>query len=374
MGDGTRVVHAGLPPPAQGKPFLPGPTFAAPFHLRGAPDGASYAYGRYGNPTLTAFEDALTELEGGPAVAFASGMAAVSAVLLAGGLRSGDVLVIPSDGYPGVRTLATDHLGPRGVEIRSVPTEDDAIRSALPGATLVWLETPSNPGLDTCDIAAVADAAHAEGALVAVDNTLATPLGQRPLELGADLSVAADTKGLTGHGDLLMGHVAAAERGRAAEILEWRTQTGAVPAPFETWLAHRSLATLQVRLERQCATALEVARLLCTRPEVRDVRHPGLPGDRAHAIAARQMTHFGMVVSFTVAGQAEADAFLGACELVAEATSFGGVHSSAERRARWAGNDVPLGLIRLSVGLEDSEDLRADITRALDSLGPASAP
>jgi cystathionine gamma-lyase len=215
-------------------------------------------------------------------------------------------------------------------------------------------------------VAAVCEAAHAAGALVAVDNTLATPLGQRPLELGADFSVSSDSKHSTGHSDLILGHVAVSDPGLAAELHEWRRGTGAVPGPFEVWLAHRSLATLDVRLERQGATALALASLLAERPDVRGVRYPGRPGDPAHELAARQMSRFGSVVGFDLGTRERADRFLAGCELVAESTSFGGVHSSAERRARWSGNEVAEGFIRFSVGCEDAEDLLEDVRRALD--------
>jgi cystathionine gamma-lyase len=360
-GDGTRAVHAGVPAPRQGEPPVPGPTFAAYYHLEGDPEGVPYVYGRYGNPTWTLFEQALAELEGGPAVSFASGMAATCAVLLPL-LRSGDVLVIPADGYPAVRTLAHGQLAECGVEVREyrageeVPTE---------GAKLVWLETPSNPGLEVTDVGAVVR--RSGGALVAVDNTLATPLGQRPLELGADFSVVSDSKHLTGHGDLILGHVAARDPARAAALAEWRTATGAVPGPFEAWLAHRSIATLELRLERQCATAQALAERLLFRSDVDSVRYPGLPEDPAHELAATQMTRFGTIVSFTLADRARAERFLAACRLVAQGTSFGGVRSSAERRARWGGNDVPEGFIRFSVGCETPEDLLADVEQALDA-------
>lgn len=366
-GEGTRVVRAGLPDPVPGAPLLPGPTFAAPYHLPGDPAAAPYDYGRYDNPTWSAYERALGELEGGEAVVFASGMAAVAAVLLPS-LRAGDVVVAPSDGYAVVRDFADAELSKRGVEVRLVPTTE--AHDALDAAAVVWLETPTNPGLDVCDVQAIAGAARAAGALVAVDNTTATPLGQRPLELGADLSVASDSKGLTGHGDLIMGHVAAREPRLAARVRAWRDRTGAVPGPLETWLAHRSLATLEVRLERQCASALALSELLAARRDVGSVRYPGRPGDPAHNVAARQMRRFGAVVSFELEGADRAERFLRACELVYQATSFGGVHTTAERRARWGYGDAPEGLIRLSVGLEDADDLLADVAGALDATRP----
>jgi cystathionine gamma-lyase len=360
-GAGTRAVHAGVPPPRQGAPPVPGPTFASYYHLEGDPESAPYVYGRYGNPTWTLLEDALAELEGGPAVSFASGMAAVAAVLLPL-LRAGDVLVIPSDGYPAVRTLAEGQLAECGVEVRTYRAGEEV---PVEGARVVWLETPSNPGLEVTDIATVAR--RAGEALVAVDNTLATPLGQRPLELGADYSIASDSKHLTGHGDLILGHVAARDPAKAAALVEWRTATGAVPGPFEAWLAHRSIATLELRLERQCATAQALAERLLFRGDVDSVRYPGLTGDPAHELAARQMHNHGTVVSFTLSSREHAERFLAACRLVAQGTSFGGVRSSAERRARWGGNDVPPGFIRFSVGCETPEDLLADVEQALDA-------
>jgi cystathionine gamma-lyase len=359
-GDGTRVIHAGLPPGRQHEPLLPGPQFASVYHLSGDPTGHPLEYGRYGNPTWSRWEAALGDLERGQAVSFASGMAAVAAVLMPR-LSDGDVLLLPEDGYPSVRDLAASRPG---VELRTFPVS--AFPSSLEGVTFVWLESPSNPGLDVCDIEAACAAAHEVGALVAVDNTLATPLGQRPLELGADFSVASDSKHATGHSDLILGHVAVRDSALAAELEGWRRMTGAVPGPFEAWLAHRSLSTLDVRLERQCATALALAELLAARGDVDDVRYPGLSGDASHPLATRQMTRFGSVVVFDVGSRARAERFLAECALVAEATSFGGVHSAAERRARWSGNAVPEGFIRFSVGCETPEDLLADVERALD--------
>ena len=364
----TRVVHAGLPAAEQGTPFLAGPVLAAPFHLSGASDASRYGYGRYANPTWTAYERALGELEGGEAVLFSSGMAAAAAVLVPA-LQPGDVVVVPGDGYPGVTAIATDQLRPRGVEVRVVPSDEAAVRAALPGASLVWVETPANPGLAVLDVAALADAAHAAGAVLAVDNTLATPLLQRPLELGADLSVASASKLLTGHSDLLLGYTATADAARAERLRTWRGLTGAIAGPLETWLAHRSLATLDVRHARQCANALVLARALHERADVRDVHYPGLPAHPAHALATRSFggARYGQVVCFDLETEQRAQAFLRACRLVAEATSFGGVHSSAERRLRWGIDDVSPGFVRLSAGIEDPGDLVADVSAALDA-------
>jgi cystathionine gamma-lyase len=355
-GDGTRVVRAGLPDPSQGEPFLPGPTFAAPFHLRGDPAEADYVYGRYGNPTWTRYEEALGELEGGEVVLYSSGMAAAAAVLLTT-LRPGSTLVLPADCYMHVRRMAQGHLAERGVGIELVPTVD--LRPPVE-ADLLWLETPSNPGLDVCDVEALA-----AGPLTAVDNTSATPLGQRPLELGADFSVVSATKHLSGHADLLLGYVAVRDPARAEALREWRSNSGAIAGPFEAWLAHRSLGTLELRLERQCANAQALAELLAARGEARSVRYPGLPGDPGHEVAARQMRRFGTVVSFELETRERAERFLDAAALVTEATSFGGLLTSAERRGRWGGDDVPEGFVRLSAGCENTADLLEDVGRAL---------
>ena len=371
MRDATRVLRAALPAPSQGEPFLPGPAFVGPYHLSGDPASSAYTYGRYHNPTWTLYEQALGELEGGPVVAFASGMAAVSAVM-GSVLRPGDLILMPSDGYYTARMLAEGYFAEMGIDVRTVPTAGNFPAKVLDGVKLLWLESPSNPGLDVCDIATIAAAAHAQGGLVAVDNTTATVLGQCPLALGADFSVASDTKALTGHGDLVLGHVAVREPQWGERLLSWRTQVGAIPGPMEVWLAHRSLATLDLRLERMCANARTIAEFLAGRPEVRGLRYPGLPGDPAHEVASRQMSRYGPIVSFELVDRLAAERFLGGCKLVLQATSFGGVYTTAERRARWGGDMVPEGFIRLSAGCEDPEDLVDDLSEALAAV--ASLP
>ena len=285
-------------------------------------------------------------------LSFASGMAAISAALLAL-VGPDDVVVVPSDGYYQLREVVRTVLLPAGVEVRSVPTQADALREAIPGASYVWIETPSNPGLDVVDLAEVAGWCQAADARLLVDNTLLTPYLQRPLELGADLVVASATKALSGHSDVLMGYVAAPTAEALAPLLAWRTLHGAVPGPFEAWLAHRSLATLGVRMERQSATAGALVSLLREHPAVGDVRYPGRGG----------------VLCFTLASEAAAEAFLAGAALVADATSFGGVHASAERRARWGTDDVAPGFLRFSCGIEDTADLVADVAQALDAVG-----
>lgn len=367
-GEGTRAVRAGLPEPVRNEPTLPGPAFAAHFHLPGEV-GGPYTYGRDENPTWTLLERAIGELEapgqdGLQTLVFASGMAAISSVLFSQ-LRAGDTVVLPNDGYQ-VLPLVRAQLEAYGIEVRTAPTGGDAQLEVLDGAKLLWIETPSNPGLDVCDIRRLVEAAHARGALVAVDNTLATPLGQRPLELGADFSVASGTKQLTGHGDVLLGYVTGRDGEAMTAVRRWRKIVGAIPGPMEAWLAHRSIATLQLRVDRQNATALVLAEALKGRPDVTGLRYPGLPDDPSHKIASQQMRRYGCVVSFTLPSRERAERFLDALRLVDDATSFGGVRSTAERRGRWGGDAVPDGFVRFSVGAEDPEDLVADVLRALD--------
>ena len=364
MHDATRVVRAGVPEPAQGDPFLPGPVFAAPYHAAGDPATSPYTYGRFHNPTWALYEKALGVLEGGEALVFASGMAATVAVL-GTVLKPGDAVVLPADAYYTTRVLAQGWFAQAGVQVRMAPTAGGSQGDCLDGAKLLWLESPSNPGLDVCDIAALAAKARERGTLVVVDNTTATVLGQRPLALGADFSLASDTKALTGHGDLILGHVAVRDPAWTQTLRTWRTQFGAVPGPMEVWLAHRSLATLHLRLDRMSSNALAVARFLAGRREVPRVRYPGLPDHPAHAVASRQMTFFGPVVSFELASAAAAERFLSRCRLVAQATSFGGLHTTAERRARWGGDTIAEGFIRMSVGIEHADDVIEDLAQAL---------
>jgi cystathionine gamma-lyase len=263
------------------------------------------------------------------------------------------------------RVLGRDVLTERGVEVREVPTVGP-YDEVLDGARLVLLETPANPGLDVCDLTTVIPAARAAGALVAVDNTTATPLGQRPLDFGADFSVSSDTKAMTGHGDLLLGHVAVRDPELQRRLRTWRTRTGGLPGPFETWLAHRSLGTVDLRLARQAENALALAAVLDAHPAVSGLRYPGRPGDPAYPVASRQMRRFGGVLSFTLPSAAAVDRFVAASALVVAATSFGGLHTTADRRAQWGGDEVAEGFVRLSAGCEDTVDLVADVTAALD--------
>lgn len=347
-GPSTRSVRAGLPPARQGEPFLPGPVLASAYHLAGDDVHAAHGYLREGNPTWEAYERALGELEGGEVVVFASGMAAAAAVLLT--LEPGQAVVVPADGYYPVRGLAETHLRPRGVEVRFARNEQRALQEAAVGAAMVLAESPSNPGLELVDVAGLR--AAAPQATLVVDNTVATPLALRPLDHGATLTLASATKALSGHSDLLLGYVASRDPGWIERLRAWRTAAGAIPGPWETWLAHRSLATLGLRVARQSANAEALAEMLRTRREVTDVRWPGV----------------GAVVCFTLPDAAAVARFFAAAPTIVEATSFGGVHTTAERRARWGGDDVAPGFVRLSCGVEDTEDLLAEVAGGLAAV------
>lgn len=371
-GDGTRSVRAGELPAVPGAPLRPSPVFAAPFHLADQPPraGGADAYARTEQPTLRNFEAAVGELDRGRCLSFATGMAALTAVVMACA-GAGDRVLLPADGYYTTRLLAAEELSRFGVEVGYVATLDIervAAEGGLDGVRLVLLETPSNPQLDVCDIAAVARAARASGAVVAVDNTTATPLGQRPLELGAHLTVASDTKALTGHSDLLLGHVSTADDELFARLQSWRNHSGSTPGPFEAWLGHRSMSTLDLRLARQGANAAEVAEVLAASPVVRGVRWPWRPEDPSFALASRQMLRPNGVVSAELADEAAVGRFLAASRLWTAATSFGGVHSTVDRRAQWGGDAVTPGFVRFSCGIEDTDDLVADLSAALDAL------
>lgn len=358
------ILRAGHKPTTEPGAFTAGPQFSATYATPGDPAQHALQYGRFHNPTWTAWEEALAVLEGGPAIAYASGMAAVSAVFGVT-LKPGDVVVLPSDSYYTTRVLASSWLEGIGVQVRLAPTRHNAQASLLDGARLLWLETPTNPQLDVCDIHMLTAMAHEKGVLVAVDNTTATPYLQQPLALGADYVVSSDTKALTGHSDLVLGHVAATDVDRATSLRTWRTQHGAIPGPMEVWLAHRSLATLALRVTHQSSSALQLARFLTTQSAVEAVHYPGLSEHPGHGIAARQMQAFGSVVSFDLATRSRAERFFRSLTLVREATSFGGVHSTAERRARWGGDAISEGFIRFSVGCEAIDDILNDVGAAL---------
>src|SRR5688572_12667223 len=313
----TAILHAGYRGPELEGPSLDGPQFSSTYTARGDPARHSLTYGRFQNPTWTAWETALGVLEGGHSVAFASGMAAMSAIF-GTTLEPGDAVVLPSDCYYTTRLLASNWLERIGVDVRLAPTRDNAQADRLQGAKLLLIETPTNPQLDVCNIRVLVDAAKVEGVQVVVDNTTATAYLQRPLALGADFVVASDTKALTGHSDLVLGHVSTTHSEHAAALRSWRTQHGAIPGPMEVWLAHRSLATLPLRLTRQCASAQRVASFLVGRKDVAAVLYPGLRGHPGHEIAQKQMQAFGSIVSFDLETREKAERFLAALTLIRE--------------------------------------------------------
>jgi cystathionine gamma-lyase len=382
MRESTRIIRSTLTPVVAGEPLHAGPVFAGLFHTPGDISQTAYTYGRTHNPTWTELESTIAQIESGrlangedyaaSALVFASGIAAIAAVFGAV-LRPGDVVVMPTNSYYTARKLMQEYFVEMGVVVRSAPTANDAQGELLEGARLLWLETPSNPTMEVCDIAALCARAHRSGTLVAVDNSTPTALGQKPLALGADFSVASDTKSMTGHSDMLLGHVAMradTPEGVALRqrIHRWRTLTGGVVGPMEAWLALRSIATLPLRLERSCENAMRIAEFLTTRAEVGSVLYPGLATAPGHAVAARQMRLFGPVLGFTLADKAAAETFLTTSKLVTDATSFGGISTTAERRVKWGGDDVSEGFIRMSAGCEAIEDLIEDIGLALDAV------
>jgi cystathionine gamma-lyase len=346
---------------AQGGPIAAPIVMSSAYHLPQVQAGGHF-YTRAGNPTWDAVEAQLTLLEDAPALAFPSGMAAISAALMAC-VQGGGRLVLPSDGYYVTRVFADNFLRPLGVSVTYLPAKDYALAN-FAGAGVVYIETPTNPVLDMIDIPAVAARARALGAKVIVDNTTMTPLLQRPLDLGADLVVAADTKAPAGHGDVLFGHVAGRDAALMTRVSDWRRMSGAIPSPFDAWLVHRGLETLEVRLTRMCANAGAIAQRLQGHKALVSLRYLGLPEDPDYALAARQMAGFGFLVGMTFADETAAERFLSRCPMIQQATSFGGVHTSGERRARW-GDSVPLGFVRLSVGIEPLGPLWAAIAAAL---------
>jgi Cystathionine beta-lyases/cystathionine gamma-synthases len=364
-GDSTRAVLAAAADHIPGTPMLQGPVLAAPYQL-GSDEAEVDTYGRASNPGWRDLERALAELEGAAeAIVVGSGMSAATVALRAL-LSSGDTVVVPADGYYQVRAYARERLAPFGVRVVEARA-DGMIEAAARGATVVFAETPANPSLDVVDLRALSSACTAGGALLVVDNTTPTPLGQQPLALGADLVVASGTKALTGHSDLLMGYLATGSADLADRLRRERLLSGAVLGPFEAWLALRSLGSAGLRYERQCATALALAEALRDHSAVSNVRYPGLPGDPAHVVSKRQMRRFGGLVGFELPSVEAFHRFVAASDLVRNATSFGGLHTTVDRRARW-GDPVPPGFTRLSCGIEDTTDVVADVVRALATL------
>jgi len=360
----ARMLHLASKTTPVNEAFTPPIVNTTMYALPGDPGGA-YQYARWGNPTWTALEAALAALEEAETITFPSGMAAIASIF-ASVLKPGDRVLLPSDGYYTTRICADKYLAPIGVHVDTCATAQLGAHP-LAGYRLVLIETPSNPALDLADIHAASQRAHALGAIVTVDNTTMTPLGQRPLDLGADIVVGADTKALNGHSDVLFGHVSSRNAELIAGVRDWRRIVGAIPGPFEAWLVHRGLETLEVRFTRMCQSAHTLAQRFAEQHKVIAVSYPGLPSHPAHALARVQMTSFGALVGVTLADKDAAERFINACPFIRPATSFGGVHTSAERRARW-GDQVAEGFIRLSVGCEPTEVLWTEVERALMAL------
>jgi len=333
--------------------------------------GAGREYSRDGGtPTWEALETIVGGLEGGQALAFSSGMAAVAAVF--DQLSDGAQMVLPDDCYQGVVALARAGAEKRRWQVLRVPVEDTAgWLAAAPEADLLWLESPSNPLLKIADVAAICAAPRKTGSILAVDNTFATPLNQRPLKLGADISMHSATKFIGGHSDLLAGMLVARNPALFAALRKTRSLGGATPGTLEAWLAARGVRTLALRFERAQENAVRLAQWLEQQPRVEVVRYPGLASHPGHARAVAQLDGFGSMIAFDVSGgAAAADAVCRGLHLIRHASSLGAVESTMERRASNAGQEhLPPGLLRLSVGIESFEDLRADLDQALQRAG-----
>jgi len=364
----ARLIHAGTER-SLGAPLAPPLLPTSTYVSWGEPDPAR-GYGRGANPGWTAVEEALAAIEGPGtvAVSFASGQAASMALMLA--LSHGRrTIVLPRDGYYNTRELAA-RLRPHGAEPVAVDLLDlAAVERALgQGPAVLWAETPTNPLLRVADLARLGELAAASGAPYVVDNTVATGLLQKPLEFGALVSMYSLTKSVSGHSDVLGGALVTRDEALAGELRAWRTSGGGIPGPFESWLVLRGIKTLPLRIERQSSNALAIAEFLAGHPRVTAVHYPGVNPATLEVARLQMAGGFGPLLSFEIAGTAaDADKVVTASRLVVPATSFGGVESNWERRARWAAETAPDTLIRLSAGIEPAADLIADIGEALEA-------
>lgn len=380
------VVHGGRPPVAPGSPVSPPVWMTSTYHQDG-----ELSYGRDGNRSWEDFEEVLGALEGGNCLLFASGMAAIAGVLEC--LPVPGRVVVAGDAYSGTRRFLTDVAGRGRLQFRAVDVTDTAEvlqacadaasdsggvgEPVLGGRGLLWLESPTNPLLAIADLEALCAGAHRFGMDVAVDNTFATPLLQRPLDLGADVVVHSATKAISGHSDVILGAVVTRRHDALSMLTTRRSLHGAIAGPWEAWLGLRGMRTLAVRLEQAQHNAAVIAVRLVGHPEVRRVLYPGLAGHPGHDLAARQMSGFGTMLAFEVGPEGSHDAsavaavaeeVVGRVRLLTAATSLGGVETLLERRGRWQGEGhLPPGLIRLSVGIEDVEDIWADLHQALSA-------
>ena len=369
----TLAVTAGRPARDPGAPVNPAVVLSSTYLSAGEPQPGDPLYTRYDAPTWHPFEEALGALEASPlpALVFGSGMAAVAATLAL--VPRGGRVVLPRHAYQVTLVLTADLAERSGLQVQTVDIADtDATLAATQGAAMLWVESPTNPMLEVADLPALVAGAHAAGALVAVDNTFATPLGQQPLVHGADVVVHSVTKYLAGHSDVVLGAAVTGDPDLRARLAAYRTTHGAIAGPWEVWLALRGLRTLALRVERSQRSAGVLAARLAEHPAVAEVRYPGLPTDPGHERASRLLRGFGSIIGLRPqGGRAAADAVVDAVRLWVPATSLGGVESMLERRRRFATESptVPEDLLRLSVGIEDVEDLWRDLERALTSLG-----
>jgi cystathionine gamma-synthase len=358
----TVVVHAGRPERVPNAPVGESPVFSSTYVA-----GGDRGYGRFGNDSWSALEETLGQLEGGRGLTFASGMAAVAAIVDL--VPVGGRVIAPQHAYSGVLALLDQQAESGRLTVVRVNVADtDAVIEAIDGADLLWIESPTNPAMEVADIPVLAAAGHSAEAIVVVDNTFATPLLQQPISLGADIVMHSATKFIAGHSDVILGAVVTAddELWNAVELR--RRSLGAIPGPMEAWLALRGLRTLALRLERAQSNAAFLAQRLLEHPQVSRVRYPGLAGDPGHKRAEAQMSGFGAILSIELGGDAEAAQRV--CEgtrLWVHATSLGGVESMLERRRRWPIEvpTIPDDLIRLAVGIEHPADLWADLEQAL---------
>jgi len=367
----TLAVTAGRPAKAPHAPFSVPVVFASTYVGSADTSDASVNYGRDGNPTWLALEEAIGALEGGRAMTFASGMAASHAVLEL--IEPGAVVVLPRHCYQGLSGAAEERAVRYGWTLRRVDIVDtEAVLAAADGADLVWMESPTNPMMETADLPRLGAELPASVTFV-VDNTFATPLLQQPLSTGADIVVHSATKMISGHSDVLLGAVVTRDEAAYERLSHFRHSFGAIPGPMEAYLALRGLRTLPLRLAQAQASAQVLAERLAKHPRVCGVRFPGLPTDPGHQRARDTMSGFGSLLCAEFADAATADAVVEACRLWVFATSLGGVESTLERRRRWATEtpSVPEGLVRLSVGIEHVGDLWADLAQALDALPAA---
>ncbi len=358
----TKVVAAGRPAKKPDGPLNPPISLNSTFH-----EGGPIGYGRYGNESWSALEEAISSLEGGQTLIYGSGMAAISCVFSL--LPHGAVIIASHHGYQGTTTMLKQMHESGRLTVRFVDLADtDATLAQIPGTQMLYLESPINPGIEVVDLPKLIAAGKAAGCGVAVDNTLASPMVQNPLAMGADIAIHSVTKYLSGHSDLLLGSTSTNDPALNVRLEQARRYGGAIAGPFEAWLALRGLRTFSLRMKKSQENAMDLAQRLEKHPAISRVRYPGLASDPFHERAKSFMKGFGAVVSFEVKASVEQiDLMCNSAKLITNATSLGGVESLWERRRRWKteSETIPENLIRFSVGIENADDLWADIQSAM---------